>query len=875
MFSGLTKFIAGALALLLILWVVFDSEEEIQPSAEPSSEEPAVEQESESATTSTPTPSKTETTERVEIADAGPAPDTFRLLLVGASNGHPQIGASVRACPESLWNSEPVKAAFEPDGPLPAEILALEELTSKGDGVARLPVPMEEGLVALVENKGKRHWQPISKADKDEIILMPIADVATVEVRLVDYLGNPVVGVPVTVSIGHDSVGSNWTTAEERTSRDPDGLVFLPNLEIQRQLMIQFSEDEDGKVDAEDEWPLLVWTDLLFSEIPRMELPVPVPAGVIDFQLPPSGKLKVKVVGVENAKGTVSIWSKDAETDERGNGLRDLEFSEGELTIPYVGLGLEFSLEMRLEGESGTRTQKVVGPVMAGEVVSSTFTIDSKLSISGRFLDSKGKPITNKRVNAALAQRRKHYDPPQISLISSTGYSKDQQLIVDEEGNFRAIFSDRFRVGRFSDNLLSGDISFEKELYGEKFIAVQLHFAGKWANWTGSISHDPVDTNIGDMQLGVGPALISGRVLNPDGEGIQGASLNFKYSYTNSKGEEGWADYGPDDYFSSSTGEFSIPKHLEVSSVQIHAHHASYSLAQPLTVRSGAENIEVRMQKAGGVKLSCILPDGLDLWMVRPFVRDENGDVQFESAPDYSDNTAHGMRLTGLKNGVYTVGFTLLLMDEPIFQVEGVHVGQGTVSNDPRLERIDLSQLIRGVPFEIIDETGKPIKDFKMYYIWENGESESMWIYPGDDHIWLPTQEKVKVGISAEGFGSQIFENIGPTLRVQLRKPIEVQLALPADCKIDFDSGRLHLWVSPQDIEVPYQAYWYMNQWATPVEDSLTRNYSFPSPGKYSIHWRTGPKSNKNSLVTTITIHESDAGQTLTLTPPDGLNQRL
>jgi hypothetical protein len=567
-------------------------------------------------------------------------PSTFQIVLVGISRG-PQLHVEVRLCPDSLWESEALRQSLAKDGTPCSEVLALTSVRTGSDGAASFPVPQSGSCVAVAHSAGRWTWQRLERVSANDLIPMPIPDEGTAAMRVVDQDGVPAVGVPITVLFGMKASNTDYNTDVPRLSRAPDGFVFLSDMQAQRSISERMFRDMAKREGMQAPPPLrlFAYADILSKDDIKLELPLPVTTAPLEFKLPATGSLHLEVRGIDAAQGTVNIFGSTKSKHFVDTRVEGLPLQDGILDIPYIGLGLELAIKVKLDGESGTRSLSVSGPQSAGEAVHTTLQVEPSATISGRLLDSRGKPITGDRVKRAIAKssRQDQLDPPKLTLFGDGAYPVKRELTLDEQGHFTAALIDPRQQ--------------------QSFHAALITFAGKEVSWTGQTTAGVGNTDLGDFQLGAGATLFAGRAVDSRGNGIANVNLLFQSQVENRNGVLQWKDYPGGTTRSSKDGSFRIPHTGASVNGRLIALHATYAQKQNTSVTAGRLDYEIVMVAGGELYFTFTTPKGFHSWDLKPVLIGPSGEVPNKPVSEFVSRELDSYRYHGLAPGLYTLAF--------------------------------------------------------------------------------------------------------------------------------------------------------------------------------------------------------------------------
>jgi len=776
---------------------------------------------------------------------------TFRLLLFGLSRGGPQANVKVRVCKESFWLSESNQNAWSTQSKPSEQILQLPFTMSGGDGIVPIPVPTSEAIMVVAERNGRWIWQRFEQAKADAIVPMAFPDEASFGVRVLDQDGNPAPGVSVQPFVGAMSTMEIETGAENRLSRTPDGIVFLSDIKLFRDITKDMSARfaKDAGQEPPPPPPLRAYANILSIESMFVDLPLPATQGFIDLHLGPSGSLHVDINGVEHASGSVSISGSADAPNFHGTRINDIPFEDGVVDIPYIGLGLDLSIVIKLQGESGTRRIKVQGPQTAGDRVQASLTIDPTMVISGRLLDSRARPISKDRLARAMQRsaRNEKLKPPSLALFTGQLSPRWQPLSLDDEGRFRAIINTK-RLGK-------------------KVYALQVEFAGKTFSWSGEIPVAPSETDLGDVQLGSGPSLLAGMVVDGQGNGIAGARLTLEFEKETQYGMR-WTKYPGAKLVSAKDGSFRVPLSYAGGSGRLTAVHDAYSQIEPLTVQAGNMDTQVLMAMGGELLFTYSSPPGFNHYNLALILTGSQGVVKIEPEDGYFSSDLDHFRYRGIPAGEYDLTLKYSYYEEEILSFSGVTVRAGELCDDPRLNEVDISVGLRQVGLVIRNASGEPISDYSLYIV-QDGKPDYIPGVGGEKNLWVPLRAQFDVVVYADEYGTGEQENIASTIDVTLSKIRTARFQVAEGTQLETPGGRLHLMLQ-REVELSGFDYQFMPWYPQAIGEDLLYSSPVPGPGRYTLYWQQGEERRKGKFSTSVVLTEEDLDGVITVHPPNG-----
>lgn len=478
--------------------------------------------------------------------------EQLRLRVVDAETGQPVAGAEVRFLDPDASGPRPLHGDQTLHGTSTVRAHRSERVDALGSihrtdekGELRLP-PFDEFAYVSASHDGLYDFDTL-RAGRGEAAVLELVPDATIRVRVVDPQGEPAVGVPVAIRRYTEAVsggppggidisggkgkGRTVTTINVggQGSPGPRTLAGIDTAAADGIAEFRHVQEIIGERKAGQRHTLAIASPLV--EPVEAEIGSDGwPDEPLVLQLPETGELEVLVVDAEGKPlndplATITLGQLPEQKDKPRldttnfpdfrsafNRDRVVWVSEGRALFPFVGLGLELEAALNREWLSGPLDVKGFGPTEAGERATLTVQCpvpDSRLK--GRVLDEEGKPLASTELafwtELVVAG----------GMATSTGYVN---LHTDDGGRFDVLIGPGpTGPGPAGDwETLKFSIRDHDRATGST----------RLASFEFDVPLEPGTKDLGDVVLALPPLLVSGIVVDDEGEPVSGASIHVE-----------------------------------------------------------------------------------------------------------------------------------------------------------------------------------------------------------------------------------------------------------------------------------------------------------------------------------------------------------
>jgi len=597
-----------------------------------------------------------------------PDAETVRVLVLAAESGRPLPGARVqlvrtasRSERDAFWELAQVDRLLERRG---------TELVADAEGTVEVPRPLDTTAGwTLLASEHEGLWGRLQiAASTPEPLRLELEPDGTIDVVVVGSGRGPAAGPIAGTGVELCARESGYATTLLEATTDEEGRARLAHV---------------TRVLTSSEGETYVTLAAVLREPPEVPVdPDRLPDRPVELVLPAHGAVEVRLFEdgePYDAAASVSLGIvREGEPRELSpfsnheRPRRSVEADRGRVRFPIVDLDCELEVGARREGAYRETLVFGDGPREPGE----TAAIDVPPGIAHpvvalRALDAKGVPLASAELRAA------------VELFADYINSRQEaRVTTDAVGFFRLDFSPDWTTGSVRR------VSFEHVDEAQRRTTAELDLSRRF---------EPGVHPLGDLIFGPPRLLAAGRVVDSAGSPVAGATVELE-----TRVEERWSRVWAISVETDELGVFQIEGELGVFQIEGSRAGEEFrlrprlegSIGDPVPFAPGDAALTLVLRAAGRVEGAVLVregvaPDALDLVLVRE-------DVEEPLAQDtpFADGT---FSFGELEPGVYSLSVGLDGGEDPLAKIEGIVVRGGRAADDPRLERIDLRELVFAV----------------------------------------------------------------------------------------------------------------------------------------------------------------------------------
>ncbi|MCZ6597243.1 MAG: hypothetical protein O7B99_06380 [Planctomycetota bacterium] len=700
---------------------------------------------------------ETVATERPEPETEPPLEDGIEILVV-----HQETGAAVPQAdiyflnPQSLAMDE-VMLEFQVEGLNFEKLLRVYGRRFRADDEGRLFVPRGTDVALVAGSKGDLWGMTQLDTGMDEPIRLELGADPSVEVHVVDTLGNPVAGVPVALRMkrkGAQGGMQGGVPDLNKVLTDRSGKAVISRF---RRIL---EEMNDG---ARDWVPHVAITAMLAEPVEQEIDPDDLPADPIVLVMPPTGEVEILLEGFDGEPFTkqafVMLSPASNEADEArparammGQGGAMAMAEDGRVLFSHVGLGLQLAVVAGTMESNEPVEESIDGPVSAGQRVTLRLALTSDAPVLvARLLDEDGEPFRETVVQISLWQQQ----------ASGGSSSQNSGLRTDENGLVRMPLRD--------DEVAPGDtrtVTFAMTPDAGTELGARLDLS-----WT----LPPGETDLGDVVLRPKPLLVSGTVTDQDGDPIAGAGVRLhRVSWVNpDDGEVRWTRIRQARTSSGGDGGFEVHGWIENERMAVSAEHASFRSGERVEVRAGTKGVRLQLEGAGRIAGRLLVDPGIEPGRhVQVHLADPAGETVNTRRSNQKDGA---FELRQVPPGVWSL--VIRAGESELERIEGIRVRAGETAT---VDDIDLRGRLHRMRIDVVDVDGNPLSNIRLS--WRPAGDESA--QPRLDNAWRGFVELVSehvaldIEVFAVGYRTARLEGVGSDRTVVLQPGIPIRLIL-------------------------------------------------------------------------------------------------
>jgi len=517
-----------------------------------------------------------------------------------------------------------------------------------------------------------------------------------------------------------------------------------------------------------------------------------------------------------------------------------------------VRLGGELELAIAGDGDS-SQALRIRAPASQGEVVKAEFRDPrAALVLRARLVDERG---------AVLAER-------DVNCIYMASHALNPDML-DSEQRSDAQGYVRFPLGADRAQGERRTLEFTVEESDANRRSARIELAPAYA---------PGEHDLGEVRLALPPCVVAGRVLNAQGEPVEGADVSA--SCVEPSGDSSAKVRSRND------GTFEVRASWECAELHVNA-ASSTALAPTARVGRGARDVELVLRESGWIDGKLLLDAGLARRRLRVHARPADLD------PSRDERARHGsakrvqaqldgtFRIERLEPGRYDLDILGDHQSDPLISLQGFDVPSGAACADERLLGIDLRGKLTAFRLDFVPPKSSDVVlgTLEVKPLVDGANTFNVWLH--DSYAEIVIQgPAARVAVNVSGFRAEVLERVSTDTRVPLRRGPRVRLKAPADAQIPAAPLFVKASLSPVGSTGP--GYDHYQAAVFDVNRELVLHA--PGAGDFLVSWSIEERT-ENSVSTStlnvpdeqrITVLESDVEQIFEIRwPADALEAAL
>jgi len=767
--------------------------------------------------------------EELELASANaaapePYPDGLLVLVRRRGTREPVEGALVRWVDSWQLEYEQLQRELRND-PSGEELLQRSgnERASGADGTLRVPRPAAELLLSARLDSAFA-WKRTG-ASSEEPCLLELAEQNELALHVVDENGVPQAGVPVALQHGAgDEREFAWRAS---TSADGEARCSIYRHAAERA--------SSGRFSACLALPLAA---VVAHELERGAPP----AEPVRLVLPPTGSLRVRLVEENGEPSTESgTLELNVRYGDRAGGASDVrrfdlhtyayDYENGEVVIPFLGLGLELELRDLSPGQRNGPVERVSGPRRAGEEAKAELKRNPHArKLRGRaLLGESGAPLANARLRAVFATGQR-------------ALGTVQPIRTDAQGAFELPLRGSWAPSDPRELRLSLPHGPGPLLSASTDVSFAVPLAG---------------ADLGELRFERAQAAISGRVLDEtSGAPIAGARVTLEKRVISEGGaRERWIGAGVPTALSDANGAFELHGDAPSGTLALNASRTGYRPSERSFVTAGASGVELRLARGGGIEGALLVDARIDPQLVD--LRLAWNDGTRSRTRRLGCDPSGAFTVDGLEPRTYSLRALLSERARPLVEIHGIEVRAGEITRDARLAAIDLREHLRPLRVLVTGPDGERVEQGLVSVLApELGEQRWRSQHPVEDGraTVLATEPTLELEISSHGLRTKLVPNVRDDLEVRLESGPALRIRMQTDPPLEAHANlRFELAGRPADVgdEVQHLTQRYQPVWRGVQlgRESGTR-VVLPEIGTWRVHAQVHQRSQGNAWST-------------------------
>lgn len=744
-------------------------------------------------------------------------------------------GAAVPGA-EVFWCDEPGQEAFGTDitrtslqrsllsrwTELVAELIGWST-TTDSDGAAKITCKGWTTIAARHDGKyGTLNVAETMLKPTNGFVLQIAAD-RSLRVRVVDDRGEPAAGVPVSIGCfgdgGEPSFIWNWGPS---AITDADGTTTIHHL--QRVETTIAEETSTGSERPKGEWRVFAMLAGHAEASAPVSIDAPT-ADTVELHLPPCGRVRarVEIAGVprRSVDEIFLAWQHDEENEGFGSHpAAALPDAEGWAHFAHIPLNARFAAYTQ---DAGGMQAEFTGPVQRDQEVTVVLGPPAaSVMLRGRLLQSTNEPLRSRQftLDVTGTQRQQWFD-----------------LRTDPNGVFTVSLGEAMEDDRVDH--LWFDVKRDGAPPLRATVANRLLRVG-------------ID-DLGDLLLHEEAPFCSGRLMSGDVPFTKKIECQVWHWIAGPDGRADWQPVPGARYHREEDGRFSFRGEAPPGRYRLTVEASLVLPMEPVEFSPGVTDLVVQVDPGHALAASVLLPDrtpwgsiGARLVATRgTTITPGLAERLWVTAWNENDgNPRWNLQWTALPAGTYTLELCAPTCGEPIVRIADLHV-PGPANGDPRLEDIDLRQLLRVVRTRLLDAAGQPLENANGFVTPVNGADRwSCTFWSAEFPLIVPRTATELSIVTRDHRPTRVFCD-GDRLDVKFEAwpSIEVEIAdLP---KLP-DGAAAVVTLEPIDpVKTPYRTQWNdageFLPYATEASSSWLRESRGSMPigeGKYTVSLR-------------------------------------
>jgi len=697
----------------------------------------------------------------------------------------------------------------------------------RADERGEVRLPEVDGLAAVgARAEHKTGFMRLHRG-ATELVIEVVPDLDVV-IAVVDQQGKRVAGVPVMLRMGDGTRAlTTW-----RSETDKRGQVRI------RETPPTLARSSATSLTACLAFPVLD------GPVAELDLLHP-PSDPIELLLPPTGRVEVALEGSSWGSDTTVELAPAAGSRSGVMATASVTAEGGAAVFPFVGLALTLEASATPPGSFSEVEHEAIGPTAPGQTV--LMRLDPRVGnqpvIVARLVDEAGAPLREARLNLRIMARR-----------GGSTTSTSSSIVTNNEGAIRVEIHDDMGAGAERSIELS-----RTDGGGQVILEVPEKLL-------------PGENDLGTFAVTRAPMLAGGRVVRNDGEPVEGAAISVlrKHVFDPQHPEHFfWQTINNAGAETDATGHFECRGIADAASeFAVSVTHQDYLPIDKLAILYGAATLQLTLERAGGVSGNVLLGDQLESYEIVVQLEHRNDTTNLRPDPD------GGFRFESLRPGNATVTVRAFGDAKPFLTVEGVATRPGTVTEDPRLQDIDLDGILHPIAFTVVDEAGDAIVDATAVGLPSGGNHYEGHLLPRGQARFL-THGTLDVLVYADGFRRRTVHGVRDGDQVVLTRQLEVNLQLPAGIAVPAPPFRLRARLEPMEPEESTSGEVVLIRgrshrstssgglpWASPASGETTASglttLLVDSPGRYRQSWTLFLDKGNSSSGTVLNVDDQD-----------------